>query len=138
MQLTHWYMGEPLIYQQSSGSLRFQWTQFLPTCDAGGVWWGGSSHLRLTFTSSMELQRTGSVRSSSASSIQLWKEEARLANCRNRSSTFSNCSWARSRRFLRFSQSVRSFSHLQNKQTINNLINRDMTTSLGNSSSQLH
>lgn len=45
--------------------------------------------LKLTRISSTELQRTGSVRSSSAFSNQLLKAEAFLANNRNKSSTLN-------------------------------------------------
>lgn len=54
--------------------------------------------VKLTRISSTELQRTGSVRSSSAFSNQLLKAEAFLANNRNKSSTLNKtdnkaCKW---------------------------------------------
>ena len=58
-----------------------------PLACAREAWNWVCASFRLLISSS-ELQRTGSVRSSSASSIQLFKAEAFLANCRYSSSTW--------------------------------------------------
>ena len=65
-----------------------------------------------TLISSTELQRTGSVRSSSAFSNHELKADAFLANVRYRSSTWRYWSCRRSRRFLRASASDNRRCHL--------------------------
>lgn len=65
--------------------------------------------------SSMELQRTGSVRSSSAFSNHELKADAFFANVRKSSSICLNWSCIRNSCCLRASESVNSFCHLEKK-----------------------